>query len=86
MRFCSLKMDRINKEDFIMKILSNVFAVLAVLLSDAMCAVVAYQCCDMVWGVKYACYSAPVWTAFLAAIPFAAAIAVCIVIALYFKQ
>ena len=57
-----------------MKILSNVFAVLAVLLSDAMCAVVAYQYCDMVWGIKYACYSAPVWTAFLAAIPFAAAI------------
>ena len=69
-----------------MKILSNLFLVLAVLLSDVMCAVVAYNYCNMVWGIKYACFSAPASTAFLAAIHFIIAIVVCVVIALYFKK
>lgn len=69
-----------------MKILSNLFLVLAVLLSDVMCAVVAYNYCNMVWGIKYAYYSAPASTAFLVAIPFIIAIVVCVVIALYFKK
>jgi len=69
-----------------MKTLSNLFLVLAVLLSDVMCAVVAYNYCDMVWGIKYAGYSAPASTAFLVAIPFVIAIVVCVVIALYFKK
>lgn len=65
-----------------MKTISNLFLILAVLLSDVMCAVVAYNYCDMMWGIKYAGYSAPVSTAFLVAI----AIVVCVVIALYFKK
>ena len=69
-----------------MKTLSTVFRILAVLLSDVMCAVVAYNYCDMVWGIKYAGYSAPASTAFLTAIPFAIAIAVCIVLALFFRK
>ena len=69
-----------------MKTLSTVFWVLAVLLSDVMCAIVAYNYCDMVWGIRYAGYSAPAWTAFMVAIPFAVAIAVCIVLALFFKK
>lgn len=69
-----------------MKTLSNLFMVLAVLLSDVMCAVVAYNYCDMVWGIKYAGYSAPVSTAFLVAVPYAIAIAVCAIIAVYFKK
>ena len=69
-----------------MKTLSNLFVVLAVLLSDVMCAVVAYNYCDMVWGIKYAGYSAPVSTAFLVAVPYAIAIAVCAIIAVYFKK
>ena len=60
-----------------MKALSVVFRILAVILSDVMCAVVAYRYCDMVWGIRCAGYSAPASTAFLTAIPFAAAIAVC---------
>ena len=35
-----------------MKTLSTVFWVLAVLLSDVMCAIVAYNYCDMVWGIS----------------------------------
>lgn len=69
-----------------MKTLSTIFWVLAVLLSDVMCAIVAYNYCDMVWGIRYAGYSAPAWTAFMVAIPFAVAIAVCIVLALFFKK
>lgn len=69
-----------------MKALSTVFWILAVLLSDVMCAVVAYNYCDMMWGIKYAGYSAPAWAAFTAAIPFAIAIVVCIVLALFFKR
>ena len=60
-----------------MKALSVVFRILAVILSDVMCAVVAYRYCGMVWGIRCAGYSAPASTAFLTAIPFAAAIAVC---------
>ena len=37
-----------------MKTISNLFLILAVLLSDVMCAVVAYNYCDMMWGIKYA--------------------------------
>ena len=46
-----------------MKKLSIVFWVLAVLLSDIMCAVVAYNYCDLLLGGKYAGYSAPASTA-----------------------
>ena len=69
-----------------MKTLSTVFWILAVLLSDVMCAVVAYNYCDMVWGIKYAGYSAPASVAFLTAIPFVIAIVVCIILALFFKK
>ena len=69
-----------------MKILSKVFGVLAILLSDVMCAVVAYNYCDMLWGIKHAGYSAPAWIAFLSAIPFAIAIVVCIFVSLFLKK
>ena len=62
------------------------FGISAILLSDAMCAVVAYNYCDMLWGIKYVGYSAPAWTALLTAIPFAIGIAVCILLALFFKK
>lgn len=69
-----------------MKILSKVFGVLAILLSDVMCAVVAYNYCDMLWGIKYAGYSAPAGIAFLSAIPFASAIVVCVFVSLFLKK
>ena len=64
-----------------MKKLSIVFWVLAALLSDIMCAVVAYNYCDLLWGGKYAGYSAPASTAYIYAIPFALGIIVSIVLA-----
>ncbi|WP_353892884.1 hypothetical protein PRVXH_002271 [Proteinivorax hydrogeniformans] len=69
-----------------MKTLSTIFWILAVLLSNVMCAVVAYNYSDMVWGIKYSGYSAPVWTAFLAGIPYAIGIVVCIALAVLFKK
>ena len=69
-----------------MKKLSVLFFVLAVLLSDVMCAVVAYVFCDIVWGMKYAGYSAPPSVAFAYAIPFLIGIAACLVLAFFFRK
>lgn len=69
-----------------MKTLSTVFRVLAVLLSDVMCVVVAYAYCDMVWGIRYAGYSAPAGTAFFLGIPYAVGIVVCVILAIFFRK
>jgi hypothetical protein len=71
---------------FTMKKMSVCFGALAILLSNIMCVVVAYNYSDMLWGIQYAGYSAPVWTAFLSAIPFVIGIAICIVLAIIFKK
>ena len=62
-----------------MKALSCTFAALAILLSDVMCAVVAFNYCDMLWGIRYASYSAPAST-------YTAAIAVCAALAVIFRR
>ena len=69
-----------------MRTASIAFWILAILLSDAMCAVVAYSYCNMLWGIKYAGYSAHAQTAFLLAIPFVFVIALCIILALFFGR
>ena len=66
-----------------MKKLSCVFFGLAVLLSDVMCWVVGYRYSDMLWGIRYACYSAPAWTASL---PFLAGIALCTALGAYLRR
>ena len=69
-----------------MKTMSMVFGMLAILLSDIMCAVVAYNYCDMLCGIEHAGYSAPASTAFLFAIPYAIGIAICVILAIVFKK
>ena len=69
-----------------MKKISNLFIALAVLLSNVMCAVVAYNYCAMQWGAKYAMYSAPASVAFIYAIPFGIGIAVCLVVAVVLRK
>lgn len=69
-----------------MKKISNIFIVLAVILSDVMCAVVGYNYAIMQWGIRYAGYSAPASTAFLHAIPFAVGIIVCAALAIRFRK
>ena len=68
------------------KKLSVIFGLLAVLLSDVMCAVVAYNYCELLWGGQYAGYGAPAGTAFLYAVPYVIGIAVCAILALVFRK
>ena len=69
-----------------MKALSTIFGLLAVLLSNIMCAVVAYNYCDLLGAGQYAGYSAPAGTAFLYAIPYIIGIVVCGILAVVFKK
>lgn len=69
-----------------MKRLSRLFAVLAVVLSYAMCATVAYNVRDMLCGIAHKGYSAPVWVALLSAVPFLLGIAVCVALSYWLRK
>ena len=69
-----------------MKKISNIFIVLAIILSNVMCAVVGYNYATMQWGIKYAGFSAPASIAFLYAIPFVVGIVVCAILAIKFRK
>lgn len=68
------------------KHLACLFAALGVLLSNAMCAEVAYNYCALQWGGRYAGYSAPASVAFLLCIPYGIGIVICAVIAWVFYK
>ena len=61
--------------------LRNLFMVLSLLLSHAMCVVLAYQYRDMQCGIAHMGYSAPAGVVFLYAIPFIIGIVVCVALA-----
>ena len=65
-----------------MKKLSYLFVALAILLSDIMCFVVAYNYRGLLCGIEHAGFSAPASIAFLAALPFAVGIIVCVILAI----
>ena len=69
-----------------MKKLSISCLILAILSSNIMCARVAYEYCNMEWGIKYAGYSAPKEVAFLVAIPYIIGIIICICLYIFFKK
>ena len=69
-----------------MKKLSYLFTALAIVLSDVMCFVVAYNYRGMLCGIEHAGYSAPASTAFLYAIPFAIGVIACFVLAIAFRK
>ncbi|HIS45475.1 MAG TPA: hypothetical protein IAB47_08930 [Candidatus Scatomorpha merdigallinarum] len=69
-----------------MKKISYLFVVFAVIMSDVMCAVVAYNYCALQWGGQYAGYSAPASAAFLYIIPYGLGIVFCIILALFFYK
>lgn len=75
-----------DEREIIMKRLSRLFAALAVVISNVMCFVVAYNYRDMLCGIEHAGYSAPAGTAFLYAVPFAVAVTVCAVLAIGFNK
>ncbi|MBE6972012.1 MAG: hypothetical protein E7446_07870 [Ruminococcaceae bacterium] len=64
-----------------MKKIRNIFIVLAVILSNLMCAVVGYQYAVMQRGIGD---SAPAGIAFIYAVPYVAGIAVCAILAIRF--
>ena len=69
-----------------MKKISNIFILLAVILSNVMCAVIAYNYCSLQWGAKYAGYSTPASAAFLYAIPYGVGIVVCIIVTMVLRK
>ena len=68
------------------KYLSYIFMALAILLSNVMCAAVAYNYCNMQWGIQYEGYSAPTNVAFLLVIPYAVGIVICVILACFFNK
>ena len=68
------------------RILSGLFSVLAVALSQVMCAVVAFRYAAMLCQVEHGGCSAPASVALLLAIPFVAGIAVCAALAWTFRR
>lgn len=68
------------------KYLSYAFMMLAILLSNVICAAVAYNYCDMQWGIRYAGYGAPASVAFIGIIFYAIGIAICAVLAFVFSR
>ena len=69
-----------------MKKISWLFTALAIVLSDVMCVIVAYNYRDMLCGIEHAGYSAPPEAAFLTAIPYALGIIVCVVLTIVFHK
>ena len=53
--------------------------IIAVILSDIMCATVAYQYRDMLCGIEHSGYSAPADVAFLCGIPYILGIITCFI-------
>lgn len=68
------------------KYLTYLFAALAVLLSNVMCAIVAYNYCTLQWGARYEGYSAPADTAFLLGIPYGIGIVISAALAWFFHK
>lgn len=60
--------------------ITKVMNFLAILISNFMFATVAYMYCRIQLGIKYEGWSVSAWVAFLYAIPFLIAIAVCLII------
>lgn len=66
--------------------LSRLFLVLALLLSHAMCAVIASEYTALFYCGKYGLCSAPPSTAFLFAVPFLVGILICLGLAYAFRK
>lgn len=69
-----------------MKKLSWVCFGAAVLLSDIMCAHVAYLYRAMLCGIEHMGYSAPAGTAFLCAVPYVFGIASCVILGILLRM
>ncbi|MCI8479833.1 MAG: hypothetical protein HFG08_02990 [Oscillibacter sp.] len=68
------------------KRLTGLFAALAILLSNVMCAAVAYSYCSLQWCGRYGGCSAPADAAFLLCIPYGLGIAICVMLTCFFVK
>lgn len=68
------------------KVIALIFTAIAILLSDVMCADVAFNYSNMLWGIRYAGYSAPANAAFLLAVPYIIVILICIIFSVAFRK
>ena len=69
-----------------MRVLSIIFGILTVGCAAAAACVSVYSYNVLLWGEKYAGYSVPAYAAFASAVPFAAAAAVCVILAVFFNK
>ena len=69
-----------------MKNIACLFIVIAIILSDIMCFIVAYNYRDALCSIEHKGFSAPAEIAFLYAIPFILGIFICIVFAIKFNK
>ncbi len=68
------------------KVLYRLFAGMAVLLSDCMCAVVAWDYQELKWAGQSYLTSAPPSVAFVFLIPFGFGILLCVLLAWFFRR
>ena len=68
------------------KYLIALFAILAILLSNVMCAAVAYNYCTLQWCGQYDGCSAPPSTAFVYCIPYSIGIIICVTLTWIFYK
>ena len=69
-----------------MKKLQYLFTTFALILSHLMCITVVYNYRDMLCGIAHGSFSAPADVAFLTAIPYAAGILLCGILAAIFRK
>ena len=69
-----------------MKRISLLLTIIAIILSHLMCFVVAWNYRGMLCGIAHSSYSAPAEIAFLTAIPYAAGILICGILAYIFRR
>ena len=69
-----------------MRKISNILFAFAIILSNVMSAVVAYNYCELEWGMRYAGYSAGPEVAFFYIVPYGIAIAGCVAIAMILRK
>ena len=68
------------------KYLIAFFTAFAILLSNVMCAAVAYNYCTLQWCGQYGGCSAPADTAFLLCIPYGVGIIICVTLTWIFYK
>lgn len=66
--------------------LSGIFGFLAILLTNVMCASVAFHYARMLCGISHLGYSAPACVALLGAVPYLIGVGVCVIVALKLKK